>query len=118
MKNTKEVVDFSEIEGDGFYRSLSLSFSLSRRVCHSPSAYNGFTKLHEHNVTRTELKQENKEIVQKTAQAPTVGEYTAKRPRMGLGEVIACWTKPRCAKFLGLRGRGRLWTAPSPHLVI
>ena len=37
-----------------------LSFSLSRRLCHSPSAYNGFTKSEEHNVTRTELKRENK----------------------------------------------------------
>jgi hypothetical protein len=59
-KKTSEVVDFSGLEGDEFYHSLGLSFSLSRCVCHSPSAHSGFTKLHEHNMTRTELKQENK----------------------------------------------------------
>jgi hypothetical protein len=60
VKNKSEVVDFSELDGDEFYHSSTLSFSLSRCVCHSPSAYSGFTKLQEHNVTRTELKQENK----------------------------------------------------------
>jgi hypothetical protein len=54
------MVDFVELDGDEFYHSPGLSFSLSRRVCHSPPAYNGFTKLREHNVTRSELKQENK----------------------------------------------------------
>jgi len=60
VKNKSEVVDFSELDGDEFYLSPGLSFSLSRCVCHSPSAYSGFTKLQEHNVTRAELKQENK----------------------------------------------------------
>jgi len=59
VKNKSEVVDFSELDGDEFYHSPGLSFSLSRCVCHSPSAFNGFTKLQEHNVTGTELNQEN-----------------------------------------------------------
>ena len=60
VKNKSEVVDFSELDGDEFYHSPGLSFSSSRCVYHSPSAYNGFTKLQEHNVTGTELNQENK----------------------------------------------------------
>lgn len=60
VKTKSEVVDFSELDGDEYYHSPGLSFSLCRCVCHSPSAYNGFTKLQEHNVTGTELKQENK----------------------------------------------------------
>jgi len=115
VKNKSELVDFSELDWDEFYHSPALSFSLSRCVCHSPSAYSGFTKLQEHNVTRTELSKKIKEIVLKTAQAPTLVEYTVQRPRLGFGEVIPCWKKPRYAKFLELRERGRLWTAPPAH---